>query len=136
MNHVVVEIHWEMEIFGQGEDWRWRQTRVARASLVVDTKSVAGDTMAVWTIGACFGGRGTGRGGVGGACLDVRKVVVVVFRSDLWCGARTKLVKFRSTCRRATTGSATVCVIGKPTAASTRTKSFVDNAPWSVVARV
>ena len=68
--------------------------------------------------------------------MNVRKVIVVVFWSDLWCRTWTKFVKFRSTCRRTTTGSATFCVIGKPTASSTRTKSFVDNAPWSVVARV
>ena len=79
VKHVVVEIHWTMKILDKGKTRWWRQAGVACASLVVDTKSVAGDTMAVWTIGACFGGRGTGRGGVGGACLDVRKVVVVVF---------------------------------------------------------
>ena len=136
MNEIIVKVHWTIKFFDNGKIWWRRQTCVARASFIVNAKSVTGYTVTVWAVGASFGGRGTGCSGVGGACLNVRKVVVVVFRSNLWCGTWTKFVKFWIACRCAATGSATFCVIGKPTATSTRAKSFVDNAPGTVVAVV
>tara|TARA_B110000208_G_scaffold100655_1_gene125469 strand:+ start:225 stop:368 length:144 start_codon:yes stop_codon:yes gene_type:complete len=47
VKHVVVEIHGTVKILGKGERWWRRQTSVARASFVVNAKSVTGYTVTV-----------------------------------------------------------------------------------------